>query len=73
LQEVVVNLSAGIVYGNILLVDSDAKSWTGYYPDKLSFQSLMEFALPHSASFIKRTVFDKVGLYNENMKICSDW
>jgi glycosyltransferase involved in cell wall biosynthesis len=73
LQEVVVNLSAGIVYGNILLVESDAKSWTGHYPDKLSFQSLMEFALPHSASFIKRAVFEKVGLYDENMKICSDW
>lgn len=29
--------------------------------------------IPHDAAFIKRTLFDEYGYYNENMKICSDW
>ena len=62
-----------IVYGDIFLVESTTKSWTGHYPEKLSFQHFAEGSLPHPASFIKRTVFDKVGLYDESLKIVADW
>jgi glycosyltransferase involved in cell wall biosynthesis len=62
-----------IIYGNILLIASQNKSWTGHYPEKLSFQHFVEGSLPHPGSFIKRTVFDKVGVYDESLKIVADW
>lgn len=63
----------GIIYGNVFLVESDTKSWTGVYPDKLSFQHFVDGSLPHPCSFIKRTLFDEVGYYDENLKIIADW
>jgi glycosyltransferase involved in cell wall biosynthesis len=63
----------GIIYGNIFLVINREKSWTGHYPAKLSFQYFVDSSLPHPATFIKRTLFDKVGFYNESMKIIADW
>ena len=62
-----------IVYGDIFLIESSTKSWAGHYPSRLSFQHFVEGSLPHPASFIKRTVFDKVGLYDESLKIVADW
>lgn len=62
-----------IIYGNIFLIESVTKSWTGNYPAKLSFQHFVEGSLPHPASFIKRTVFDTVGLYDESLQIVADW
>lgn len=62
-----------LIYGNIKLVEPSGKSWTGVYPAKLSFDHFVTGSLPHPASFIKKSLFDKVGLYDENLKICSDW
>ena len=62
-----------IVYGDIFLIESDTKSWTGHYPSRVSFQHFVEGSLPHPASFIKRTIFDRVGLYDESLKIVADW
>ena len=62
-----------IIYGNIFLIESPTKSWTGHYPAKLSFQHFVEGSLPHPASFIKRTVFETVGLYDESLQIVADW
>ena len=30
-------------------------------------------SLPHPATFIKRSLFEKVGIYNEKFQIVSDW
>lgn len=74
LHEVIHELDGtGIVYGNIFFIMSDSKSWTGVYPGTLSFQHFVEGSLPHPSSFIKRTVFEKVGLYDESLKIVADW
>lgn len=43
------------------------------YPLVLSFSYFYESSLPHPATFIKRTAFKKCGLYDENLKIVSDW
>ncbi len=43
------------------------------YPDKLRFSFMFGWSLPHPASFIKRSLFDLVGLYDESNKIISDW
>jgi glycosyltransferase involved in cell wall biosynthesis len=63
----------GIIYGNIFLIESATKSWTGIYPDTLNFQHFVDGSLPHPCSFIKRTLFEKVGYYDESLKIVADW
>lgn len=62
-----------IVYGNLKLVLPGGKFWIGVYPNKLSFCHFVTGSLPHPASFIKKSLFDKEGLYDENLKICGDW
>lgn len=62
-----------IIYGDIFLIETAAKSWIGVYPDQLSFQHFVEGSLPHPASFIKRSLFDQVGFYDESLQICADW
>jgi glycosyltransferase involved in cell wall biosynthesis len=43
------------------------------FPDKLSFYFFTHNSLCHQASFIKRTLFEEVFYYNENLSIISDW
>lgn len=74
LQEVVNELDGtGIIYGNVLLVINSEKLWTGHYPATLSFHHFVDSSLPHPSSFIQRSLFDKVGFYDEKLKIIADW
>lgn len=43
------------------------------FPDKLKFSNLFFGSLPHQATFIKKMLFNKYGLYDENLEIASDW
>jgi len=43
------------------------------HPDKLLFSFLFEETFAHQSIFIKRSLFDKIGLYDESLKIVSDW
>lgn len=43
------------------------------HPDELLFSFLFEETFAHQAVFIRRTLFDTVGLYDENLKIVADW
>jgi len=40
---------------------------------KITFLEFYVSSLPHAATLIKRNLFEKIGLYNENNKIVSDW
>lgn len=42
-------------------------------PDHLIFSDLCFGFLPHASTFIKKSLFTTVGLYDENLKIVSDW
>lgn len=42
-------------------------------PSNLLFYNLYISSLPHPATFIKRELFNIVGLYDESLKIASDW
>lgn len=61
-----------LIYFNWLVV---GKNFTRIvtYPDKLKFSHLFFNALPHQATFMKKELFDRIGLYDENLKIASDW
>lgn len=64
----------GFIYGNTECCDQDGNPIkTVYPPHKLTFRFLFENTVNHQATFIKRDLFDKYFLYNEDYKICSDW
>jgi glycosyltransferase involved in cell wall biosynthesis len=64
--------STDIIYGNIIH-DSNGKFTPYIYPSELSFAYLLRYSLPHQATFIKRQLFEKIGLYSTEFKIVSDW
>ena len=65
-------LDKDIVFGDLNFEDN--KNITPWIlPNKIDFPFLYVSALPHPSSFIKKTLFDKFGGYNENYKIVSDW
>lgn len=45
----------------------------GHNIDTLSATDLLMNSLPHQATFIRRELFDKYGLYDESYRIVSDW
>ena len=67
-----------ILYGNMLksydgktIIHRDTCGGDMYTPE--SFLYFYKGTLNHDCAYIRRDLFDKYGLYNEDMKICSDW
>ncbi|MAY39914.1 MULTISPECIES: glycosyltransferase family 2 protein [Spongiibacter] len=61
-----------LVYGD-LLIENDASSKKKSYPDTLQLSDFYVNSLPHPATLIKKSLFDKIGPYDENLKIAADW
>lgn len=61
-----------IVYSDLKVVNH-ASLDKFIYPSELHFSYFFESSLPHPATFIKKSAFQKYGLYDENLKIVSDW
>lgn len=66
-----------ILYGNMLksydgktIINRDTCGGAGATE---SFLYFYKGTLNHDCAYIRRDLFEKYGLYNENMKICSDW
>lgn len=68
---------SAIFYGNMIKEYPDSrrvKDTSGsadYTPE--SFLYFYKGTLNHDCAYIRRDLFEKYGLYNEQMKICSDW
>lgn len=70
--------SVAILYGNMLksydgktIIYRDTCGNGMYTPE--SFLYFFNGTLNHDCAYIRRDLFEKYGLYNEQMKICSDW
>ena len=69
--------SISILYGNMLKaytekeIVRDTCGSDMYTPE--SFLYFYKGTLNHDCAYIRRDLFEKYGLYNEQMKICSDW
>ena len=70
--------SVAILYGNMLksydgktIINRDTCGSGMYTPD--SFLYFYRGTLNHDCAYIRRDLFEKYGLYNDEMKICSDW
>jgi len=61
-------LRADIVIGNELRGTGRVKA-----PDTITFFDLYCSSLPHQSTFIKSKLFEEVGVYNEALRIVSDW
>lgn len=63
---------ADIIYSNLEFID-EHKTWIQKYSSKLSLLYFLRNSLPHPSTFIRKTAFDLVGTYDEELKIVSDW
>ena len=70
--------AVSILYGNMLksydgktIINRDTCGCDMYTPE--SFLYFYKGTLNHDCAYIRRDLFEKYGLYNEQMKICSDW
>jgi len=70
LKEVV---DSPIYYGNMLKVLSDGSILYNKKIPAISFLTFYIGTINHSPAYIYRKLFDKYGLYDESLKIVSDW
>lgn len=65
----------GILYGNMLklMADGSILQDRGFAGQDVTFLSFFNGTLNHSSAYIRRSLFDKYGLYDETLKIVSDW
>lgn len=64
-----------ILYGNMLknLPDGTIMKDKCFAGQDITFLGFYTGSLNHSPAYIDRSLFDKYGLYDENLKIVSDW
>lgn len=67
------NPTADILYGNRMDVYANGDLREVRYAPKISIYFLWSSMISHQASFIRRALFDTVGLYREDLKYASDW
>ena len=68
------NLQDDIVYGKQMIdKDGTLMPMRFYSPEEMSFCAFLKSTLPHQCTFIRAALFDKIGMYNEQNKIVSDW
>ena len=64
-----------ILYGNMLKSLSDGKILRDrcFAGEDITLQGMYHGCLNHSPAYIKASLFEKYGLYDESLRICSDW
>lgn len=61
-----------IVYNDLNIVMKN-KSFIKKYPPKLTFKYFTHDTISHPATLIKRELFNKIGFYDDSLKIVADW
>lgn len=64
--------TADLVYGDLYFDKGDKKELY-QQPAEITFDYLLNATMAHPATFIKKYLFDKYGLYNESYKIVADY
>ncbi len=67
------DIKEDIVYGKLYLWYNEYEKSMKEYSDCLNFSYFLYETLPHPATFIKKDLFTKNGLYIDSYKIVSDW
>ena len=67
-------VGSDILYGNEIIVDGNGQRiGIARGVENPSFVDLYNSCMKHQASFIHRSLFDKYGMYDADMRICSDF
>lgn len=64
---------ADVLFGNLVVVSGEKVIDRILGKHNITFLDIYNNRVKHQASFIKRSLFDQFGLYNEELKIISDW
>ena len=68
-----VSQETDILFGD-LVVEDDKQTVVYEHPDIITFDYFYKgFSITHPSSFIKKGLFNRVGLYSEEFQIISDW
>jgi glycosyltransferase involved in cell wall biosynthesis len=62
-----------IFVGNVISVRPDGKRRYNQNEKEISLLTFYRGTIQHTSAYIKRSLFDKYGLYDEGLKIVSDW
>lgn len=65
--------NADIIYGNRIDLQENGTQSERLYTQPLTAYFFWRTSLSHQASFIRRTLFDSIGMYREDLKFASDW
>jgi len=66
------NYDVDIINARCLVSDNGKVIWTSPYLPKCTLMDLYFIGLPHQSTFIRRTLFDKYGMYREDFRYNSD-
>ncbi len=72
IEKMLPELHQDLVYGDMML-DYGTREEPITYADKLTVSYLFDWYIPHPASFIRKSLFDKMGKYEEQYPVCADW
>lgn len=62
-----------IFVGNVVSIRPDGSKRYNKNKKEVSLLTFYRGTIQHTSAFIRRSLFDKYGLYDENLKIVSDW
>lgn len=64
---------ADLIYGNLERAFPDGRKDVAKMPASITVERMMNGTLCHPVTLIKRQLFKRYGLYDENLKIVADW
>lgn len=67
------SLENDLIYGDLHRIFPNGETDIAKMPDYVGIDQMMQATLTHPTTFIKRELFDRYGLYREDLKIVSDW
>ncbi len=62
-----------ILYGDMMILRKNGIMSSGTMPADISFHHMIADTLWHPVSFIKKSLFDKFGMYDESIKMVADY
>lgn len=68
-----INEKFDLIYGDLKQIYANGKQEIIKMPDFVTVDTLVKATLCHPVTLIKRSLFDKFGLYDESLKIVADW
>jgi glycosyltransferase involved in cell wall biosynthesis len=63
---------ADIVYGDVIWEKGTGERWISRQPDPLTLEFFMRTALPHQATAVRRSIFERLGPFDTSFRVAAD-